>query len=205
MTGSRAAPADEVVATHRDGAITRADIDDWSRFVELDRGATPRLDERSRVEEIVVLRTLARRGTPGTPCDEEVVRRRQLEQRCAERLLRARLLAAAEAPEEEIRAEYERRLPTLGRPARWRLQDIFKAVPPEADEDVREAVRAALESLRERAVGGEDFAGLARQESESANRHRGGLSSPTTLERLAPELSRVVEGVAVGDISPVVE
>lgn len=199
------APDADVVATYRDGTVTAADLAGWSRYVELDRGSPSRLEVRGKVEEIVVLRALAARRADAAATEMVRARRRQLEQRCAERLLRRQLLAAAEPAEDDLRSEYERRLPELQQPARWRLQNLFEAVPKEAGPEIRAAARSRLEALRQRALAGEDFASLASQPSDSSSRHRGGATSPVTLDRLAPELAGTVATMAIGEISPVVE
>lgn len=201
------APAQALVATYRDGRVTAADVSEWSRFVTLDRGAAPRLDARAQAEEMVVQLTLARRfdATPSASSPEARIRIQQLEWRLAERALRQHVLAAAAPSERELTAAYRTRLPALRQPRRWGLEDIFKAFPRDATEAQKAATRAALRGARERIVGGASFADVARAESESSTRLRGGAMGFVTLDRLAPALARVVADLHPGDLSPLVE
>lgn len=205
--GADAAPAAALV---RLAEISDAEVADWSRYVELAEGTASRLGRARKVEEIVILRTLAgqldARLGAGQEAPAELARR---EEALAAELASLRLdrrLAELETPSEAaIRADFAARRESLRHPRLWRLSDLFKAVPRTASAAERAAARAVLEALRARLVAGESFADLARAESESSTRERGGAAGFVALDDLRPELARVVAELEPGELSPVVE
>lgn len=205
---SAAPPTDDtVVATYRGGEVSAAEVESWSRFVQLDSGAPSRLDLRRKVEEIVILETLAGRfaALPATMREETKSQSRQLEALLAQRALHLHLMAQAEPTEADLRRLFEVRRAALAEPGRWRLEDIFKAYPPGADESAKGEIRKTLEGVRARLAAGADFAVVAQAESESSTRLRGGAMGFVTLDRLAPRLAEVVAAMRPGELSPVID
>lgn len=193
-----AAPAPRIAS------VTDAEVAEWSRYIELSEGASSRLDRARKVEEIVILQTLAARVGEG-PDAELRLRQERLDEELAMRRLELRLRALATPTEEELRSAFASRIEEFRRPRRWRLSDLFKAVPPGADGVARDQVRRRMEELRVRLQAGESFAGLAVQESESATRERGGADGFVALADLRPALARVVAELEPGELSPVLE
>src|SRR5208282_1466593 len=62
----------------------------------------------------------------------------------------------------------------------------------------------AAQHVVDRLQKGEDFAALAKQESIDATSNEGGLMGKLNLSMLRPELRDALQGVKVGQISPVV-
>lgn len=199
-----ACPNTAAAPAPRIASITDAEVADWSRYVELSEGASSRLDRARRVEEIVILRTLASRVGEG-PDAELRLRQDRLDEELAMRRLERRLRVLATPTEEELRSAFATRIEELRRPRRWRLSDLYKAEPPGADEAARGQVRRRMEELRARLVAGESFASLAAQESESATRDRGGADGFVALADLRPALARAVAELEPGELSPVLE
>lgn len=91
-------------------------------------------------------------------------------------------------------------------PQRWRLQDIFLRMPPEADERLRQKIWQAAEDLRRSLLDGvEDFGDVALRESESQTRLRRGKMGVVSLDRLSPTVAAVVKPLKQGELSPVFE
>lgn len=76
--------------------------------------------------------------------------------------------------EEEKRQEYERRKDMLDVPEQIKASHILIRVAPDASDEEKVDARARIGELRKRAVSGEDFAGLARENSEDGSAPRGG-------------------------------
>jgi hypothetical protein len=90
-------------------------------------------------------------------------------------------------------------------PRSWVLENIFKRYPAQASPEDKASVRASMEAVRRRALAGEDFAKLAKEESESQTRLRGGSFGAPYLSQLAPAVAEVVSKLKAGDVSPVFE
>jgi peptidyl-prolyl cis-trans isomerase SurA len=80
---------------------------------------------------------------------------------------------------------------------------ILARVMPGPDDDARAMARA--ESLRQRVIGGEDFAAIAEQYSDDPSTGgRGGALGWFTVDQLAPDFRDALSGLSPGGISPVV-
>ena len=196
--------------------VSDTEVEEWSRYVELAEGSPSRLSRARKVEEIVILRTLAGRldarlaGRPDAGQEPSTAaeldrREEQLAAELAGRRLEQRLGELETPSEAAVRADFAARRESLRHPRLWRLSDIFKTVPRTASQAERDAAREEMGGLRARLVAGESFADLARAESDSSTRERGGAAGFVALDDLHPELARVVAALQPGDLSPVVE
>lgn len=84
-----------------------------------------------------------------------------------------------------------------------RCAHIVQLVPADAPTDEREAARARIETARQRALGGEDFAELAREYSQSPFAQKGGDLGFLSRGRMRPEFDAVVFTTPAGGITPV--
>lgn len=87
----------------------------------------------------------------------------------------------------------------------FRLAHILVAVPGEATEAQREQARRKAETLRERALAGEDFAQLAVAHSDGQQALQGGDLGWLSAEELPSLFVEAVRRLPVGGISPVLE
>jgi peptidyl-prolyl cis-trans isomerase SurA len=79
---------------------------------------------------------------------------------------------------------------------------ILTRVAPGPEDEIR--ARATADSLRQRAVDGEDFAELARLRSDDpATRETGGDLGWFTRENLTPSFAEVITGLSVGEVAEV--
>ncbi len=207
-TCSAGAKPAEPPAVLRLAAICDAEVAEWSRQIELTAGSPSRLTHERKVEEIVILYALAasldEAADPKTRAELE--RRSEIAAEALSlRRLEQRLRLLEQPSEAELHRAFEIRSESLRHPRLWRLADIFKAAPANLSATERAEVRQRMEALRARIVAGEEFAEIARAESESSTRERGGASGFVALDDLRPELARVVADLDAGDLSPVIE
>jgi parvulin-like peptidyl-prolyl isomerase len=198
-------PEATAVATYRDGVVTRQDVESWNAYLRAEGRSLRPGPLKAQVERIVALRTLDRRFEQASP----QARRRSEAQLALWRLelgqsrLRDAMRTAAGPSDAEVRAIFEADPAAYGEPQHWQLENIFKRYPEGATDQDKARLRAAMEEIRRRAVAGEDFQQLAKQESESETRLRGGRLGAVSLDHLAPEVAAVVSVLKKGDISPV--
>jgi parvulin-like peptidyl-prolyl isomerase len=129
---------------------------------------------------------------------------RRLEARPLVQALENRIRAENEPTEEAIREYLEAHRSQLDKPRKVRLSNLFKRAPEGGDPAAREAARRALEDIRARLVAGEDFAELAKQESQGVNRYRGGRMGAVPPGQLRKDVEEAAFALAVGEISPVI-
>lgn len=103
----------------------------------------------------------------------------------------------------QVREAYEQMLDRYRTPEQVsvRVIGIQRGTTPEETQVKREQA----EKIRSRAVAGEDFAALARSESEGPKAADGGDMGWLEPEALAPELAQAVKTLESGQISPVIE
>jgi len=196
------------MATYRGGVVSAEDIASWRRYRELRTGRpAAELPLRDEVEPIVLMRVLDRRFDALSPeaKAEHAIRWRHWKLALAETRLRDALRKEAAPSEAEIRGAFDADPSAYGLPRHWQLDNILKRFPEGAGAEERARLRRSMERIRERVVAGEDFARLAREESESQTRLRGGTAGAVRLDQLAPQVARVVSGMKPGDLSPVIE
>lgn len=118
--------------------------------------------------------------------------------------LRARVTAAGEPSEGAIDEYLEENRAKLDKPRKVRLWNIFKRAPRAGSPAAREATRRAMEDIRRRLLAGDDFAAIAKAESEAVNRYRGGKMGAIPPGKLASKVEAIAFALAEGEISPVI-
>ncbi len=107
---------------------------------------------------------------------------------------------------EEIEKAYERQKSYFTEPAQFHLRHILLSAPAEAEQELKAGLREKAEALRKRLTEGEDFAEVARSQSDDkATAEEGGDLDFVTLAELEQPLAQAVKELKVGQISPVVE
>lgn len=107
--------------------------------------------------------------------------------------------------EEEARAYYDSHLKEFTTPAAVTLREIMISIPVDArgvNVAADDAVRARVDEIRKRAVGGDSFEKLATDLSESPSKTNGGLIGPLKLDDLSADLRKMLESMKAGDITP---
>jgi parvulin-like peptidyl-prolyl isomerase len=195
------------LASYRDGVVTREDVLSWQKYLEAEGRSFRRPQVQQQIAEIVALRALGQRFESLSPdLRQDMDRRYRLWQlELAQQRLRDVMRTEAAPSEAEIRAVFEANPAAYGQARAWVLANIFKRYPPQASEKDKARVRRTMEEIRRRAVAGEDFPTLARQESDSETRLRGGSLGAPSLDRLAPSVADVVSRLKAGEMSLVFE
>lgn len=193
-------PADEVVvATWNDGRIERAEYLDWLKAQGLE-------DSPEALREMVFVRSLA--AIAEESLDPRAARRVELDvearrQRLLLPLLRRHVVTRGEPiAEAELEALRRAHPDAFTRPRQLRLRNLFKAF---GDETEASAVRAAMAEIHRRLAEGADFEELARRESESQSRFRGGRLGLVDPEQLPESLAAAVRELEAGQITPPLE
>ncbi len=109
--------------------------------------------------------------------------------------------------EEEERAYYEAHKAEFTSPSEVTLREILIEVPDDGkavsvglDEEARERA----ESLRVRALGGENFEKLAAEYSDAPSKANAGLIGPIKRSEMAPAFQELLQQMKVGEVSKVV-
>jgi parvulin-like peptidyl-prolyl isomerase len=199
---------DPPVAVYRHGEVRAAELEAWRLYRR--PGLVPPLAERDRrrlIARLVVARVEAGRFADSdlAAAPEYPAWRLLLAARRASGSLVAALKATLRVPESELRAAYDAEADRHHSSARWQLQEIFKRFPEGAEAEATARQRTEMEELRRRALAGEDFAALARAESESTSRARGGRVGWVQLDRLRGPIRDAVAGLAPGELTPVLD
>jgi parvulin-like peptidyl-prolyl isomerase len=187
-----------VVARWESGQLTRPDYERWLAR----HGLEPDEEYAARLAVLLSLADAAeRRGAAGTP-EVRLAVEKARQQILLPALDRA-LDAEVEIHDDEIEA-LRRDLPeAFVRPTRVRLTGLFKRMPTAASE--RDALMEQMNDWRNEVVAGRALGPLAEAESDSQNRFSQGSVGWADLEQLPAPVRDAVEGLAVGEITAVVE
>lgn len=108
--------------------------------------------------------------------------------------------------DEEVEQFYKENEDKFTEPEQVKASHILIRVDPNASVEDKKAAREKAEALRERAVGGEDFAELAKENSEDpGSAQRGGDLGFFTRERMVTPFADAAFALDEGKISEVVE
>jgi len=135
--------------------------------------------------------------------DKNRERYRSPEQRRANYLLVDTLKVRARVPvtDAEVRAEYEAKKATFAVPELLTVSHILTAVDPNAGPDADAKAKAKIESLVARLGAGEDFAKLARENTDDpTGKENGGQLPPFGRGQMVPEFENVAFELKPGEI-----
>lgn len=109
--------------------------------------------------------------------------------------------------DDEARKYYETHLNEFTTAPTVTLREILVAVPADArgvNAAADEAAKAKIDDIRRRVTaGGENFATVAAQVSDSPSKANGGVIGPLSVTDISPDLRKTLEGMKVGDVTPV--
>ena len=168
------ASGSDVLATYRDGSVTRAEYDGWLLANRLTDEAAHR---RAQLEAIALLESLETAAVaagldrrPQTAFRLAQIEAGLLHGALREAVDRAIVIADAEV-EAELKAEEKERF----RPRSVLLRNIYKRVPAEATESTRAGIKSRMEELRTQLLGGRTSTTWPRA---SPSRRRGSGAAP---------------------------
>jgi peptidyl-prolyl cis-trans isomerase C len=140
--------------------------------------------------------------TFGMTYDQLAASLREIE--LARSLIDTQLSATIVVTDEEVQKFYAENPERFDAEATVRARHIIFNCPLDADAKTSSEARAKAEEARQRAIGGEDFAELARELSEGPTAERGGDLGFFTQGQTAPTFANASFALQPGEISPVV-
>jgi peptidyl-prolyl cis-trans isomerase C len=132
---------------------------------------------------------------------ENTVRQGEL----AQRLIDTHIRPGVTVPDAEVESFYADNQEMFRTPAQVHARHILIAVGEGTSDEERLAARGRAEEVRRRAVGGADFAELARELSEGPSAKEGGDLGFFSAGSMLPSFSEAAFALDVGQISGVVE
>ena len=127
------------------------------------------------------------------------------EQMRLRKLLMGKAAEAGEPSEEEVRAFYDENQDAMKVEESVRASHILVTVDKADDEEAKAAKRAKIEALRERALAGEDFAELAKENSDCPSKANGGDLRTFGRGMMVPEFEEAAFTQEIGKVGDVVE
>ncbi len=138
--------------------------------------------------------------------DRQYVRRQVTQTLSFDQMMNNEIKPAIKIGEDAITGYYERYKDKMKVPTLYKLRRIMKQVPAGAGAEARQAARSQLEAVRQQAVGGADFATLAKEHSDDeGTREQGGELPWFPLTGRGGDFESLIAGLEVGQVSEVVE
>ncbi len=109
--------------------------------------------------------------------------------------------------DEEARKYYTAHKNEFTTPQSITLREILVNVPGDGktvNVGLDEQARDKAEKIRQRALSGESFEKLAADMSDAPSRSNAGLIGPLSMSDLSPDVQKLIQGLKVGDITPVI-
>jgi peptidyl-prolyl cis-trans isomerase C len=113
-------------------------------------------------------------------------------------------VTGTEATDADVRDFYDKNPDRFKRAETVRASHILLRVDPAADDATKKQITAKIDGLLKRAKGGEDFAALAKQNSQDSSAEQGGDLGYFPKEKMVPAFADVAFGLKTGEISNVV-
>ena len=131
--------------------------------------------------------------------------RKQLEKNMLEtRVQQNEVIGKISVTEDEAHAYYDAHKGEFTTPASLMLREILVNVPADArgvNVAADDAAKAKIQDIHNRVLGGEPFAKLAGEVSDSASKTNGGLIGPISMDDLAPQMQQAIGKLKQGEIS----
>jgi peptidyl-prolyl cis-trans isomerase C len=113
-------------------------------------------------------------------------------------------VTGTEATDADVRDFYDKNPDRFKRAETVRASHILLRVDPAADDATKTQIAAKIDGLLTRAKSGEDFAALARQNSQDSSAEQGGDLGYFPKEKMVPAFSDVAFALTAGEVSNVV-
>lgn len=136
---------------------------------------------------------------------DQEVRRQMKRAMVLERFLEQKFLSQAKVDEKEAKEYYDKHPEVFKRPAKVRASHILIKLEPGADKAKQEQAKKTIEKLRARALKGEDFAKLAKENSQGPTASRGGDLGYFQRRQMVKPFADAAFALNKGEISPVVK
>jgi len=136
---------------------------------------------------------------------DQEVRRQMKRAMVLERFLDQKFISQAKVDEKEAREYYDKHPEIFHRPAKVRASHILIKLEPGADKAKQEKAKKTIEKLRARALKGEDFAKLAKENSQGPTAVRGGDLGYFQRSQMVKPFADAAFALKKGEVSPVVK
>jgi len=113
-------------------------------------------------------------------------------------------VTGTEATDADVRDFYDKNPDRFKRAETVRASHILLRIDPAADDGTKKQTKAKIDGLLTRAKGGEDFAALAKQNSQDSSAEQGGDLGYFPKEKMVPAFADVAFALKTGEISDVV-
>ncbi|NLA74114.1 MAG: peptidylprolyl isomerase, partial [Deltaproteobacteria bacterium] len=111
----------------------------------------------------------------------------------------------ADIPESEAKAYYDNNVEQFNVPESVRASHILIKTGPDADENKKKAARSEIEKIQAKIKAGEDFAALARENSQCPSSNKGGDLGAFTRGQMVKPFEDAAFALAKGAVSDIVE
>ena len=204
LSPSCATPRNAPIARYTRGVITQKEVTDWLRYKQ--RQGIPAAQSNA-IESIAVLKSLAHDAKRSGVDKKTNVRLqlRDIETQPLARALERHVHRSIVVDEAEVDKKAVSLQPRLAKPKRLYLHNLFKRFPENVDESQRLALRTRMQAIRKELLAGAEFADLAKRESDSQTRFRGGRMGVVRPGDFLPHIERAAMALSEGEISQVLE
>jgi len=113
-------------------------------------------------------------------------------------------VTGTEATDADVRDFYDKNPDRFKQAETVRASHILLRVDPAADDATKTQIRARIDGILKRAKSGEDFAALAKQNSQDGSAEQGGDLGYFPKEKMVPAFADVAFALKTGDLSDVV-
>jgi peptidyl-prolyl cis-trans isomerase C len=120
------------------------------------------------------------------------------------KLIDTQVASAPAATDSDAKDFYDKNPERFKQPEMVRASHILVRVDPTADDSSKKAAKAKIEGVLKRAKAGEDFAALAKENSDDGSAQLGGDLNYFPKEKMVPEFANAAFQLKTGEISNVV-
>ena len=120
------------------------------------------------------------------------------------KMMNAQVTNTTEATDAEVKDFYDKNPDRFKRAESVRASHILLMVDPSADEATKQQTKTKIDGILKRAKAGEDFAALAKQNSQDGSAAQGGDLGYFPKEKMVPAFSDVAFALKTGEVSDVV-
>jgi peptidyl-prolyl cis-trans isomerase C len=120
------------------------------------------------------------------------------------KMMNAQVASTTEATDAEVKDFYDKNPDRFKRAESVRASHILLMVDPAADEATKQQTTTKIDGILKRSKAGEDFAALAKQNSQDGSAAQGGDLGYFPKEKMVPAFSDVAFALKTGEVSDVV-
>lgn len=120
-------------------------------------------------------------------------------------LIQQEVIAKMTVSDEEAQGFYEERKDQFNEPEQVQASHIIILVKPEATQEEKDVARKKIEDILAQVKAGEDFAELAKEQSEGPSKDRGGDLGFFTRDKMVKPFADAAFALNEGEISDIVE